>query len=181
MIDIRLTGLSGLDLVPKLFQRGVDCPVIFITSQDEQSVWDQSMANTWNGAFPYHNTEEDGHCQTSPVMSFPANGYGLYDLGGNVWNWCADWYRPDTYQARSQDEPCCNPQGPERSVSPVNRFQTERVTKGDSFLCHPDYCASYRPSARRGLPPDTGMSHVGFRCVLLDDVRPEKKNDREIS
>jgi formylglycine-generating enzyme len=120
------------------------------------------MANTWNGSFPYQNTREDGFERTSPVRSYPANGYGLYDMAGNVWNWCADWYLPDSHAERVTGPVCSDPQGP-RHVS--GRLQPMRVTKGGSFLCHPDYCASYRPSARRGLSPDTGMSHVGFRCV----------------
>jgi len=123
------------------------------------------MANTWTGDFPYRNTKEDGFTGTAPVKSFPANGYGLYDMAGNVWNWCSDWYRPDTYIERSKEPMCANPTGPLKSFSPVNPHQTERVTKGGSFLCQENYCASYRPSARRGLPPDTGMSHVGFRCA----------------
>ncbi len=122
--------------------------------------------NTWTGNFPYKNTKEDGHAGTSPVKTFPPNGYGLYDMGGNVWNWCSDWYRIDTH-ARLKLEPSChNPQGPKTSYNPGHPDQTEeRVTKGGSFLCHVDYCESYRPSARRGTPPDTGMSHIGFRCV----------------
>ena len=124
------------------------------------------MTNTWTGDFPYKNTKEDGFVGTSPVMSFPANGYGLYDMGGNVWNWVSDWYRPDSH-ARSKLEPSChNPQGPKSSYNPSQPYQTqERVIKGGSFLCHPDYCESYRPSSRRGTSPDTGSSHVGFRCA----------------
>jgi formylglycine-generating enzyme required for sulfatase activity len=126
------------------------------------------MANTWTGQFPYQNTKEDGFIGTSPVKSFPANGYGLHDMGGNVWNWCSDWFRVDTH-ARMKLEPssCRNPQGPKTSYSPAHPNQTEeRVTKGGSFLCLASYCESYRPAARRGTPPDTGMSHIGFRCAL---------------
>lgn len=123
------------------------------------------MANTWTGEFPYCNTRDDGFTGIAPVKSFPANGYGLYDMAGNVWNWCSDWYRPDTHVEMAKEPVCANPTGPLKSFSPVNPHQTERVTKGGSFLCQESYCASYRPSARRGLPPDTGMSHVGFRCV----------------
>jgi formylglycine-generating enzyme required for sulfatase activity len=124
------------------------------------------MTNTWTGNFPYKNTKEDGFVGTSPVMSYPANDYGLYDMSGNVWNWVSDWYRPDSH-ARSKLEPSChNPQGPKSSYNPSQPYQTEeRVIKGGSFLCHPDYCESYRPSARRGTSPDTGSSHVGFRCA----------------
>jgi sulfatase modifying factor 1 len=123
------------------------------------------MANTWTGSFPYRNTKEDGFAGTSPVKSFPANGYGLYDMGGNVWNWCADWYRPDTHVQMAAEPSCHNPAGPKSSFSPNNPYQQERVTKGGSFLCHVDYCESYRPAARRGTPSDTGMSHIGFRCA----------------
>lgn len=125
------------------------------------------MTNIWTGTFPHKNTKEDGFTGTSPVKSYPPNGYGLYDMGGNVWNWVSDWYRVDTH-ARMRLEPSChNPAGPKSSYNPGHPDQTqERVTKGGSFLCHVDYCESYRPAARRGTPPDTGMSHIGFRCAL---------------
>ena len=123
------------------------------------------MANVWQGEFPYKNTAEDGFVGTAPIKSFPPNGYGLYDMAGNVWQWCSDWYRPDTFAERAHGASCSNPAGPAKSWSPSNPFQEERVTKGGSFLCHASYCESYRPSARRGTPPDTGMSHIGFRCV----------------
>lgn len=146
---------------------------------DEPQKDGKAMANTWTGEFPYKNTAEDGFKGTAPAGSFPPNAWGLYDMGGNVWNWCSDWYRPDTYsremlalkvKAEKGASPlelvCHNPSGPARSYSPGHPHQTEeRVTKGGSFLCHPAYCESYRPSARRGTPPDTGMSHIGFRCA----------------
>jgi formylglycine-generating enzyme required for sulfatase activity len=132
---------------------------------DEFTPGGKFMANTWNGRFPYENTKADGFERTAPIRSFAPNGYGLYDMAGNVWNWCADWYRPDSHVEMAKEPLCCDPKGPTHSVSPVNPYQPERVTKGGSFLCHESYCASYRPSARRGLPPDTGMSHVGFRCA----------------
>lgn len=135
------------------------------------------MVNRWTGEFPYHNDGKDGFAGTSPVASFPANGYGLFDMTGNVWNWCSDLYRSDTFAERAENKKaCCDPHGPEsmegeRPVfgdpSPPTVVGAERrVIKGGSFLCHPDYCESYRPSARRGTPPDTGSSHVGFRCAM---------------
>ena len=127
------------------------------------------MANTWTGTFPSHNSAEDGFPATSPVMTFPANGYGLFDMGGNVWNWCADWYRPDTLARQKLANACHNPTGPAEGYSPGRPHQKERVTKGGSFLCHVDYCESYRPSARRGTAHDTGMSHIGFRCAMTAD------------
>ncbi len=103
-------------------------------------------ANTYTGTFPARDTKEDGFAGTSPVKTFPANGYGLFDMGGNVWNWTADVYAERPGSAPAPGDP-------------------RRVIKGGSFLCNPSYCESYRPSARRGTPSDTGSSHVGFRCV----------------
>ena len=132
---------------------------------DEAMPYGKFMANTWQGDFPYKNTAQDGYLRTSPIRSFPPNGFGLYDMVGNVWQWCSDWYRPDTFVQRADEPSCHNPAGPTKSWSPINPAQEERVTKGGSFLCHVSYCESYRPSARRGTPPDTGMSHIGFRCA----------------
>jgi formylglycine-generating enzyme required for sulfatase activity len=126
----------------------------------------KAMANTWDGTFPNRNTKDDGFEGTSPVKTYPANGYALYDMGGNVWNWVSDFYRADAHALMAKEASCHNPQGPATSWNPGHPNQSvERVTKGGSFLCHADYCESYRPSARRGTPPDTGMSHIGFRCA----------------
>jgi formylglycine-generating enzyme len=140
------------------------------------------MANTWTGDFPYKNTSEDGFVGTSPVKSFPPNGYGLYDMGGNVWNWVSDWYRPDAHARQLLNGTCENPTGPASSFSINHPEQTsERVTKGGSFLCHASYCESYRPSARRGTPTDTGMSHIGFRCVKSAPQRTAEQADKKTS
>jgi sulfatase modifying factor 1 len=123
------------------------------------------MANTWQGLFPVRDSGEDGFVGTSPVGSFPANGYGLYDMAGNVWQWCSDWYRVDSYIEAASKNVCRDPGGPTESFDPGDPYSPKRVVKGGSFLCNPAYCESYRPNARRGTPPDTGSSHTGFRCV----------------
>jgi formylglycine-generating enzyme len=124
------------------------------------------QANIWQGRFPYKNTAADGHERTAPVRSYPANGYGLYDVAGNVWEWCGDWYQVDLYRHRTGKGVIVNPTGPEKSFDPRQPYSPLRAQKGGSFLCSDSYCTRYRPSARHGCTPDTGMSHIGFRCVL---------------
>jgi sulfatase modifying factor 1 len=121
-------------------------------------------ANIWNGDFPRENLRRDGYELTAPVRSFPANGYGLHDMAGNVWEWVADWYRPDTYAARA-NAPCRDPQGPEASFDPQEPTVPKRVTRGGSYLCSDVYCTGFRPSARMKTSPDTGLCHTGFRCA----------------
>lgn len=129
------------------------------------------MANTFTGRFPFDNTKEDGFAGVAPVKAFPANGYGLYGMAGNVWQWTSDLYRPDAHMLAAESckgGGCCiNPKGPMASLDPTRAIldTTQRVIKGGSYLCNPSYCESYRPTARRGTPPDTGSEHVGFRCV----------------
>lgn len=133
---------------------------------------DATRANTWQGHFPDKNTQEDGYARTSPVRQYPANAYGLYDMAGNVWEWCADLYRPDAYarrllEAGGRSVVIENPRGPTTSLDPRNPHAPEsRVHRGGSYLCNDSYCASYRPAARMAAPPDTGLQHLGFRCVM---------------
>jgi len=135
---------------------------------DELTPGGQHMANTYQGEFPYRNDCEDGYEWTAPVASFPANGYGLYDMAGNVWQWTTDWYQ----EHRRIESPCCtmeNPRGGERETSydpltPDIRIP-RKVTKGGSFLCAPNYCRRYRPAARMAQPVDTSTCHLGFRCI----------------
>jgi formylglycine-generating enzyme len=118
------------------------------------------IANTWQGLFPIFNSEEDGYSGTAPVGCFMPNGYGLYDMIGNVWEWTADWYKPS--HAR---EPAVNPSGPEfHQVSA--RGSPSRVIKGGSFLCASNFCARYRPAARQPQEVDLSAAHIGFRTVL---------------
>jgi formylglycine-generating enzyme len=136
---------------------------------DEFKPGGKYMANTWQGLFPVRDSGEDGFVGTSPVGSFPANGYGLYDMAGNVWQWCSDWYRVDSHIEAASKNVCRDPGGPAESYDPDDPYTPKRVVKGGSFLCNPSYCESYRPSARRGTPPDTGSSHTGFRCIISRD------------
>ncbi|MFM8872022.1 MAG: SUMF1/EgtB/PvdO family nonheme iron enzyme, partial [Phycisphaerales bacterium] len=127
---------------------------------------DATRCNVWQGHFPDTNTAADGFAGAAPVGSFPANGYGLFDMAGNVWEWCSDRYRPDTYAQRAAGAPVVNPTGPMQSLDPRNPHAPEsRVHRGGSFLCNDSYCASYRPAARMATPPDTALQHLGFRCV----------------
>ena len=128
---------------------------------EEQAPGGKWLANIWQGEFPVENNEKDGSRLTSAAASYPANGFGLYDMAGNVWEWCGDWYLPDYYE----NSPSHNPKGPNTSYDPNEPGVMKRVTRGGSYLCNDSYCIGYRPSARMKTTPDTGLSHTGFRCV----------------
>lgn len=124
------------------------------------------MCNIWQGKFPYQNTAADGYKATAPAGSFPPNKYGLYDMGGNVWQWCTDWYRFDYYRKlAAETQPVRNPQGPTDSFDPAERGVNKRVMRGGSYLCTDQYCTAYEVGARGKGAPDTGTNHLGFRCV----------------
>jgi len=122
-------------------------------------------ANIWQGRFPSQNTNEDGYKSTSPVTAFPPNGFGLYDVGGNVWQWCSDWYRPDYFVEQAAQGATRNPQGPPDSNDPQEPGIPKRVQKSGSFLCSDQYCSRYLVGSRGKGATDSGSSNVGFRCV----------------
>jgi formylglycine-generating enzyme len=138
---------------------------------DEFAPRGRIMANTWQGEFPWQNLLLDGYDRTSAVKCFAPNGYGLYDMAGNVWEWTSDFFTP--VHPGEVDHPCCTPRNP-RVTSPERSYDQgapgehipRRVTKGGSHLCAPNYCLRYRPAARQGQSVDSTTSHIGFRCTL---------------
>jgi len=143
---------------------------------DEDATADKPMANSWQGEFPWQNLLYDGYEGASPVGSFPPNGYGLYDMAGNVWEWTCDWF-----VARHADEiikGCCGPPSNPRILSPDKSYDPaqpqfripRKVVKGGSHLCAPNYCLRYRPAARQPQMIDTSMNHLGFRCIAHDPI-----------
>jgi len=132
------------------------------------------MANTWQGEFPWQNLLTDGYESTSPVGTYPPNGYGLYDMIGNTWEWTTDWYSQK--HTAEPTTPCCMPENPrggpiEQSYDPCQpKIKIPRkVIKGGSFLCAPNYCRRYRPAARHAEPIDTSTCHLSFRCIRRKD------------
>jgi formylglycine-generating enzyme len=141
---------------------------------DEFAPRGKLMANTWQGEFPWQNLMLDRYEGTSPVKRFPPNGYGLFDMAGNVWEWTSDYFTPG--HSDETDHPCCSPRNP-RVVSPDQSYALgapgahipRRVTKGGSHLCAPNYFLRYRPAARQGEAVDSTTSHIGFRCIAPGD------------
>ncbi|HEV8003178.1 MAG TPA: formylglycine-generating enzyme family protein [Planctomycetaceae bacterium] len=130
------------------------------------------LANIWQGEFPETHEVKDGFRTTAPVASFPPNGYGLFDMAGNVWEWCNDFYRPDYYRFA----PLANPRGPSDSFDPLEPDSPKRVQRGGSFMCSDNYCRGYRITARMKQAPDSGTFHAGFRCVRSPEVAETTPN-----
>ena len=120
-------------------------------------------ANTWQGQFPFENLQKDRFYRLAPVHSYAANSNGLFDMAGNVWEWCSDWYNADYYQ--QADAQLINPQGPTKPFDPMEPTVPKKIVKGGSFLCNASYCKGYRVSAKMKTSADTGLEHTGFRCV----------------
>jgi formylglycine-generating enzyme len=146
---------------------------------DELQPDGKPRANTWQGPFPWRNFAADGYERTSPVGSYPPNGYGLYDMAGNVWQWTSDWYSPRHPEEATKS--CCVPTNPRGGPIEASfdarqpRIHIPRkVVKGGSFLCAPSYCRRYRPAARQPQMIDSAMSHIGFRCIVR--ARPTEES-----
>lgn len=149
---------------------GLDRKAYVWGDDGEPGAW--TKANTWQGRFPWENLAKDGFVGTSPVGSFEPNGFGLFDMAGNVWQWTVDNYRPGHSSAAAagrEVKSCCVPRNPvvETVEDPTEPFP-RRVVKGGSHLCAPNYCLRYRPSARQGQTEDASTTHIGFRCVVRD-------------
>lgn len=145
--------------------RGGQKDVKYVWGNEEFSE-ENPQANIWQGVFPYKSIKKDGYFGTTPVKTFQANPFGLYDMSGNVWQWCSDLYHFNYYTEQAAQGICVNPQGPKTCCDPEEPYATKHVHRGGSFLCHDSYCKGYRISARMKTCPDTSLNHLGFRCAL---------------
>ncbi len=145
--------------------RGTKSNTIFFWGDERNKL--SQKANSWEGEFPVNNTLEDGFERTAHVKTYPPNGYGLYDMAGNVWEFTTDWYNVNYYEELvAKNNTSINPKGADKAYNPNNPYLQEKIIKGGSFLCSDSYCASYRVSSRMGTSMDSSAEHIGFRAVI---------------
>jgi sulfatase modifying factor 1 len=142
-------------------------PTVTYVWGDEPFSEEKPQCNIWHGSFPHKSTKPDGTYGTTPVKTYQSNPYGLYDMAGNVWQWCSDLYHASYYQEEAKKPLSLNPTGPATSYDPQEPYATKHVHRGGSFLCHDSYCKGYRITARMKTCPDTSLNHLGFRCVMI--------------
>jgi len=147
--------------------------LIYVWGNEEFSE-EKAQANIWHGSFPYKSTKPDGYFGTTSVKTYPANPYGLYDMSGNVWQWCSDLYNANYFSDEAKKGVSVNPTGPKTSYDPEEPYATKHVHRSGSFLCHSSYCKGYRISARMKTCPDTSLNHLGFRCAMTNEMWKEK-------
>lgn len=148
--------------------------IIYVWGNEEFSE-EHPQINIWQGEFPHKSSKTNGYIGTTSVRTYKPNPYGLYDMAGNVWQWCSDLYHAGYYSEAAKKEISINPSGPKTSFDPDEPYATKHVHRGGSFLCHKSYCKGYRISARMKTCPDTSLNHLGFRCVK--DKKANEKSD----
>lgn len=141
---------------------------------NEEFSEEKPQANIWQGKFPYKSIKPHGYFGTTDVKAYPPNSYHLYDMVGNVWQWCLDFYHVSYYTQEKQKLVSVNPTGPDTSFDPKEPYASKRVHRGGSFLCHPSYCKGYRITARMKTCPDTSLNHLGFRCAMSEEIWKKK-------
>jgi formylglycine-generating enzyme required for sulfatase activity len=146
--------------------------ILYVWGNEEFSE-EKPQCNIWQGEFPHKSTKPNGYFGTTPVKAYPPNSYGLYDMAGNVWQWCSDLYHESYYEQEAKKGLSTNPTGPTLSYDSQEPYATKRVHRGGSFLCHDSYCKGYQITARMKTCPDTGLNHLGFRCVMVPPMEKQ--------
>lgn len=149
--------------------------ILYVWGNEEFSE-EKPQINIWQGEFPYKSTKPNGYIGTTAVTTYPPNPYGLYDMAGNVWQWCADLYNVSYYNEEAKKALSINPTGPKTSLDPDEPFSKKYVHRGGSFLCHKSYCKGYRITARMKTCPDTSLNHLGFRCLMTKEMKEKVKD-----